>query len=72
MSMISIRFNDKDDALIRKYTKLHGMDLSTFIRQAAIEKIEDDYDLALFNKVWEEEKDKELITHDELEKELNL
>jgi len=72
MSTISVRFNDKDDTLIRKYAKLHGMDLSTFIRQAAIEKIEDDYDLALFNKVWEEVKDKELMTHDALEKELNL
>ena len=72
MSTISVRFNDKDATLIRKYAKLHGMDLSTFIRQAAIEKIEDDYDLALFNKVWEKEKDKELMTHDALEKELNL
>ena len=72
MSTISVRFNDKDDTLIRKYAKLHGMDLSTFIRQAAIEKIENDYDLALFNKVWEEEKNKELTTHDALEKELNL
>jgi uncharacterized protein (DUF1778 family) len=72
MSTISVRFNDKDDTLIRKYANLHGMDLSTFIRQAALEKIEDDYDLALFNKVWKEEKNKELMTHDALEKELNL
>ena len=42
----------KDDALIRKYAQMHNMDLSSFIRQAVIEKIEDESDLALFNKVW--------------------
>jgi len=31
--------------LIRKYAELHNMDLSSFIRQAVIEKIEDEYDL---------------------------
>ena len=41
MSTISLILNDKDDALIRKYAELHQIDLSTFIRQAVIEKIED-------------------------------
>lgn len=72
MSTISVRLNDKDDILIRKYAELHGMDLSTFIRQAALEKIEDEYDLALFNKVWEEEKDSEFVSHEDMKKELGL
>lgn len=72
MSTISVRLNDKDDTLIRKYAELHGMDLSTFIRQAALEKIEDEYDLALFNKVWEEEKDSEFVSHEDMKKELGL
>jgi hypothetical protein len=72
MSTVSLRLNDKDDSLIRKYAELHNMDLSTFIRQAVIEKIENEYDLKLFNKVWDEEKDEERISHDDLKKELGL
>ena len=72
MSTISLRLNDRDDALVRKYAELHGMDLSTFIRQSILEKIEDEYDLTLFNKVWEEEKDQERVSHGELKKELGL
>jgi hypothetical protein len=72
MSTISIRLNDKDDTLIRKYAQLNQMDLSSFIRQAVIEKIEDEYDLTLFNKVWEEERDQDRISHDDLKKALGL
>jgi RHH-type rel operon transcriptional repressor/antitoxin RelB len=72
VSTISLRLSDKEDMLIRKYAELHNMDLSTFIRQAVIEKIEDEYDLTLFNKVWDEEQQKERIRHDQLKKELGL
>jgi len=72
MSTISLRLNDKDDTLIRKYAELHQVDLSTFIRQAVIEKIEDEYDLSLFDKVWEEEKNQEKLSHEDLKKELGL
>lgn len=70
MSIISIRLNEKEDMLIRKYAEIHEMELSSFIRQAVIEKIEDEYDLTLFNKVWEEEQGQERISHEELKKEL--
>ena len=72
MSTVSLRLNDKDDTLLRKYAELHNMDLSTFIRQAVIEKIEDEYDLSLFDKVWEEEQNEECISHEDLKKELGL
>ena len=72
MGTVSLRLNSKDDTLIRKYAELHNMDLSAFIRQAVIEKIEDEYDLTLFNKVWKEEKNQERISHEELKKELGL
>jgi RHH-type rel operon transcriptional repressor/antitoxin RelB len=72
MSTVSLRLNDKDDTLIRKYAELHNMDLSAFIRQAVLEKIEDEYDLTLFNKVWDEEQNQERISHEELKKELGL
>ena len=72
MSTISLRLNEKEDILIRKYAELHHVELSTFIRQTIIEKIEDEYDLTLFNKIWEEEQDQERMSHDEVKKELGL
>lgn len=72
MSIVSLRLNDRDNTLIRKYAELNGMELSAFIRQAVIEKIEDEYDLALFNKVWNEEQNQERISHEQLKNELGL
>ena len=72
MPTISLRLNDMDNTLIRKYAELHNLDLSTFIRQAVIEKIEDEYDLTLFNKVWDEDQDQERLSHDKLKRELGL
>ena len=72
MGTVSLRLNSRDDALIRKYAELNNIDLSTFIRQAVIEKIEDEYDLELFDKVWELEKDGERFSHEEVLKKLGL
>jgi uncharacterized protein (DUF1778 family) len=72
MSTVSLRLNEKDDTLIRKFAELHNMDLSSFIRQAVLEKIEDEYDLELFDKIWEEIKDEPTYTLEEVEKELGL
>jgi len=72
MGTVSLRLNDKDDTLIRKFAELHNMDLSSFIRQAVLEKIEDEYDLELFDKIWEEIKYESTYTLEEVEKELGL
>jgi len=37
-----------------------------------LEKIEDEYDSTLFNKVWDEEQQQERIRHDQLKRELGL
>ena len=72
MSTISLRLSDKDDKLIRKYAELHNMDLSSFIRETLLEKIEDEYDLTLFNKVWDEEQKEERVSHNDLKRDLGL
>ena len=72
MSTISLRLSDKDDKLIRKYAELHNMDLSSFIRETLLEKIEDEYDLTLFNKVWDEEHKEERVSHEDLKRDLGL
>lgn len=72
MGTISLRLSDKDDKLIRKYAELNNIDLSSLVREAVIEKIEEDYDLILFDKVWEMEKGKERVSHADLKRELGL
>jgi len=72
MGTISLRLNDKDDTLIRKYAELHQMELSSFIRQAVIEKIEDEYDLTLFDIVWDEEQYQEKMSHEDVKKVLGI
>ncbi len=37
-----------------------------------MDKIEDEYELSLYEKVWEEEQYKERISHEYLKKELGL
>lgn len=72
MQTISLRLNEKDNDLIRKYAQLHGESLSDFIRNTLMEKIENEYDLQLFNKVWEEQKNQKTYSLEETKKELGL
>ena len=70
---ISVRLEDDDAALIKKYAALHNISLSDLIRQTLIEKIEDEYDLAAYNRTTKEfQKDSTTYTLDEVEKELGL
>lgn len=50
MSIISIRLNDRDEHLIKEYAKASGSSVSDLMRSAVIEMIEDQIDLALFDK----------------------
>jgi hypothetical protein len=72
MGTISVRLSEKDDKLIRKYAELNDIDLSSLVREAVIEKIEEDYDLSLFDKVWEMENNKDRVSHEDLKRELGL
>ena len=70
---ISLRLSDEDTILVKEYAKLHNMSVSDLIRQAVLEKIEDEYDLNAYNKAMEEFKqDSTTYTLDEVEKELGL
>lgn len=70
---ISLRLNEEDSLLIKKYAQLNKMSVSDLIRQTVIERIEEDYDKELFAKALEEYK-KNPVTYslDEVEKELGL
>lgn len=59
--------------LIKKYAELNKRSVSDLIRQTVMERIENEYDLELFDKAVKEYKNN-LVTYslDEVEKELGL
>ena len=70
---ISVRLNEKDTELIKAYAKMNNISLSDLIRNAVLEKIEDEYDLECYNKAIEEyRKNPKTYTMEEVKKELGL
>lgn len=51
MPTISLRVNPYEERLIREYARRNHLTLSRVLRSAAIDRIEDEFDLALFDKV---------------------
>ncbi len=70
---ISVRLNDKDTELIKAYAEINNISLSDLIRNAVIEKIEDEYDLECYEKAMKEYKENpKTYTMEEVKKELGL
>ena len=70
---ISVRLNEKDTELIKAYAKINNISLSDLIRNAVLEKSEDEYDLECYNKAIEEyRKNPKTYTMEEVKKELGL
>ena len=71
--MISLRLNDDDAALFRKYAELNKMSVSDMIRQAVMEKIEDEYDMQTYKTAMAEyRKTSVTYSHEEVGKMLGL
>ena len=70
---ISLRLNEADTMLFKKYAEMNGITLSELVRRSVIERIEDEYDLKAYEEAMEEFK-KNPVTYslDEVEKELGL
>ncbi|MBR1811955.1 MAG: ribbon-helix-helix protein, CopG family [Clostridia bacterium] len=47
---VSVRLKEEDTALFKKYAALNNISLSDMIRNAVLEKIEDEYDLESYEK----------------------
>ena len=45
---ISVRLNEDDTRLMKLYAEMNNISLSDLIRNAVIEKIEDEYDLECY------------------------
>ncbi len=70
---MSVRMSEEDQKLIRDFAKLYNMTASEFIRRAVMEKIEDEVDINIARKAYEEYKaDPTTYTLDEIEKEFGL
>lgn len=70
---ISVRLNDEDTALIKRYAELKKISLSDLIRNAVMEQIEDEMDLKIYNKAMEEyRKNPVTYSHEEIKKMLEL
>lgn len=70
---ISVRLSDEEARLFKKYADLNGITVSELVRQSVLEKIEDEYDLVLYEKAIAEYSVSPLTyTLDEVEKELGL
>lgn len=70
---ISVRLNEKDTELIKAYAEMNNISLSDLIRNAVLEKIEDEYDLKCYEKAIEQyKKDPKTYTLEEAKEELGL
>ena len=47
MSVVSIRFNDEEEEIVKNYVKSKGTNLSQYIKNIIFEKIKEEYDLKL-------------------------
>ena len=66
---ISLELPEEDVALFRKHADLHNMSLSEFIRNTVFERIEDEYDLKVYEEALKEfKKDPTTYTIEEMKK----
>lgn len=70
---VSVRLNKDDEKLIKTYADINNISLSELIRNAVIEKIEDEYDLkCYYEALMEYNKNPKTYTMEEVKKELGL
>ena len=70
---ISLRLNEQDAALFKKYAEIKNITVSELVRQAVMERIEDELDLQAFEKALAEHKENPITySHDEVRLMLEL
>lgn len=70
---VSVRLSEKDKSLIQAYADVHNISLSDLIRNAVLEKIEDEYDLKCYEEAIKEyKKNPVTYSHEEVAKILEL
>ncbi len=70
MAGISLRLDDRDSELIKKYAELKHVTVSKLVRDAVVAQIEDEIDIELFDKALKSTT--KTYTLDEVKSELGL
>lgn len=73
MGLIQARLTEEEEQIVMQYTKTKNISVSALIRDAIMEKIEDEIDLKLYQEAMAEyKKNPVAYTHDEVGKMLGL
>ncbi|OAN10102.1 type II toxin-antitoxin system RelB family antitoxin [Exiguobacterium undae] len=73
MSTISVRLDDQDTQLIKEYAKAKNITNSTLVRDAVLDRIEDEIDLQLYDdSMVAHRKQSKALSIDDMKKELDL
>lgn len=74
MTTISVRLNEKEEKIFTEYAKMHDIPLSTLLKKALEEQIEEEIDIKLIQKFEEEGKYQvdDFTDHAEVKKILGL
>ncbi|WP_455025989.1 type II toxin-antitoxin system RelB family antitoxin [Oribacterium sinus] len=70
---ISLRLNEADSMLFKKYAEMNGISVSELVRRSVLEHIEEEYDLQAYEEAIAEYHENPITySLDEVEKELGL
>ena len=70
---ISVRLSDEDTELIKAYAEMNNITISDLVRNAIMERIEDEYDLKCYYEAKKEyDKNKKTYSHEEVKRILKL
>lgn len=70
---ISVRLSDKETEVIKAYADMNNISLSDLVRNAVMEKIEDEYDLKSYYEAMEEyKKNPKTYTHEEVKEMMRI
>ena len=70
---ISLRLNNQEAELFKRYAELNNISVSELVRQSVMERIEDEMDLLAFDKAMAEyEANPQTYSHDEVRQMLEL
>lgn len=72
LAMISIRLTDKEEKIFKEFAKSKNLNLSALIREALLEKIEDEYDIKIYHEYLKNKEDETARPIREIINELGL
>ena len=73
MGTISLRMDEEDEKLIKEYAKTKNITVSSLIRNAVLEKIEDEIDMDLYHIAMKQHiANPQVVSFDEMVKEIDF